>query len=62
MKLTHPQFCAATLANHPDKFKVTLVKREDVVGGQASSIPLDKDKYGAEWMHNGIQGGTKVRD
>jgi hypothetical protein len=54
------QSCAATLANHPEKFKVTVLERADVVGGQATSIPLDEDKYGASWMNNGVQGGSKV--
>ncbi|KAM5353766.1 hypothetical protein ACJ41O_000416 [Fusarium nematophilum] len=52
--------CAATLANHPDKFKVTVLEACDVVGGQATSIPLDKEKYGAEWMNNGVQGGSPI--
>ncbi|CAM1510316.1 Fc.00g006510.m01.CDS01 [Cosmosporella sp. VM-42] len=52
--------CAATLANHPDKFKVTVLESCDVVGGQAMSIPLDKKKYGAAWMNNGVQGGTEI--
>jgi hypothetical protein len=58
--LTALQSCAATLANHPDKFKVTLLEKSSVVGGQATSIPLDKDKYGAAWMNNGVQGGSPV--
>jgi len=52
--------CAATLANHPDKFKVTVLEKAPVVGGQATSIPLDDDKYGASWMNNGVQGGSQV--
>ena len=31
-----------------------------VVGGQATSIPLDKDKYGTSWMNDGVQGGSPV--
>ncbi|KAH7308204.1 hypothetical protein B0I35DRAFT_443122 [Stachybotrys elegans] len=52
--------CAATLANHPDKFKVTLLESQPVVGGQATSIPIDETKYGASWMNNGVQGGSKI--
>ncbi|PTB71398.1 FAD/NAD(P)-binding domain-containing protein [Trichoderma longibrachiatum ATCC 18648] len=52
--------CAATLANHPDDFKVTLLEKNSFVGGQAMSIPLDQDKYGASWMNNGVQGGSKI--
>jgi len=29
-----------------------------VVGGQATSIPLDEDKYGTSWMNDGVQGGS----
>jgi phytoene dehydrogenase-like protein len=59
--LTVRQSCAATLARHPDRFRVTLLERADVAGGQATSIPLDKEKFGADWMNNGVQGGSKVR-
>ncbi|KAH8129091.1 hypothetical protein FP744_10000485 [Trichoderma asperellum] len=52
--------CAATLANHPDKFKVTLLEKNSVVGGQATSIPLDEGKFGASWMNNGVQGGSQI--
>ncbi|PHH83446.1 hypothetical protein CDD82_762 [Ophiocordyceps australis] len=52
--------CAATLANHPDRFKVTLLERADVVGGQATSIALDKQRHGASWMNNGVQGGSRI--
>lgn len=52
--------CAATLAQHPDKFKVTLLEKGNVCGGQATSIPLDANKFGASWMNNGVQGGSPV--
>ncbi|KAG6093316.1 hypothetical protein E4U30_004437 [Claviceps sp. LM220 group G6] len=52
--------CAATLAKHPDKFKVTILERNEVLGGQASSIELDEKKYGASWMNNGVQGGSQI--
>lgn len=52
--------CAATLAQHPDKFKVTVLERGPVCGGQATSIPLDSNKFGAAWMNNGVQGGSPV--
>ena len=29
-----------------------------VVGGQATSISLDKEKYGTSWMNDGVQGGS----
>lgn len=46
------QSCAATLAQHPDKFKVTVIERAPVTGGQATSISLDKSKYGTDWMNS----------
>lgn len=52
--------CAATLAQHPDKFKVTIIERGNVCGGQATSIPLDENKFGASWMNNGVQGGSPI--
>lgn len=52
--------CAATLANHPDKFHVTLLEKHEVLGGQASSIDLDERRYGASWMNNGVQGGSQI--
>ncbi|KAH6603417.1 fad dependent oxidoreductase [Trichoderma cornu-damae] len=52
--------CAATLANHPEDFKVTLLEKNGVVGGQATSIPLDEKRFGAAWMNNGVQGGSQI--
>ncbi|TWU73280.1 hypothetical protein ED733_003033 [Metarhizium rileyi] len=52
--------CAATLVNHPDKFKVTIFERNEVLGGQATSTALDEPKHGASWMNNGVQGGSKI--
>lgn len=52
--------CAATLAQHPDRFKVTIIERMSVTGGQATSIHLEKDKYGTDWMNNGVQGGSPI--
>ena len=31
-----------------------------VVGGQATSIPLDQGKYGTSWMNDGVQGGSPI--
>ncbi|KAG9239402.1 flavin-containing amine oxidasedehydrogenase-like protein [Amylocarpus encephaloides] len=52
--------CAATLAQHPEKFKVTIVERMAVTGGQATSISLDREKYGTDWMNDGVQGGSLI--
>jgi len=48
------------LANHPDKFDVTVVDAVDYCGGQAYSIPLDKEKTGASWLNQGVQGGSFI--
>ena len=53
--------CAAKLAQHPAKFKVTVLERASVAGGQATSISLDANAFGADWMNNGVQGGSPVR-
>lgn len=52
--------CAATLAQHPDKFHVTILERMNVTGGQATSISLDKEKYGTDWLNDGVQGGSPI--
>lgn len=52
--------CAQHLANHPDKFDVTLVEAVDYCGGQAFSIDIDKNKYGASWLNQGVQGGSYI--
>ncbi|KPI40475.1 uncharacterized protein AB675_7506 [Cyphellophora attinorum] len=41
------------LSNHPDKFDVNLIDAVDYCGGQAFSMPLDKEKHGASWFNQG---------
>ena len=52
--------CAYHLSQHPDKFDVTLVDSVDYCGGQAFSIPIDKEKHGASWLNQGVQGGSYI--
>ncbi|KAF1982816.1 FAD dependent oxidoreductase [Aulographum hederae CBS 113979] len=52
--------CAHHLAEHPDKFDITLIDSVDYCGGQAFSIPLDKEKHGASWLNQGVQGGSYI--
>lgn len=52
--------CAHHLSEHPDKFDVTLVDAVDYCGGQAFSIPVDKEKTGASWLNQGVQGGSYI--
>ncbi|KAK0937545.1 hypothetical protein LTR29_010878 [Friedmanniomyces endolithicus] len=52
--------CAHHLAQHPDKFDVTLIDAVNYCGGQAFSIPIDKEKTGASWLNQGVQGGSYI--
>lgn len=52
--------CAYHLSNHPEQFDVTLIDAVDYCGGQAFSIPIDKNKYGASWLNQGVQGGSNI--
>ncbi|KKZ68103.1 hypothetical protein EMCG_06213 [[Emmonsia] crescens] len=52
--------CAATLAEHPNKFDVTIMERASAPGGVATSLSLDRHLYGADWMNNGVQGGPSL--
>jgi len=52
--------CAHHLAEHPDKFDVTLIDAADYCGGQAFSIPIDKKRHGASWLNQGVQGGSYI--
>ncbi|KAK5077533.1 hypothetical protein LTR70_009755 [Exophiala xenobiotica] len=51
---------AEHLANHPDLFDVTLIDAVDYCGGQAFAISLDKDRHGASWFNQGVQGGSFI--
>jgi hypothetical protein len=52
--------CAHQLAEHPDKFSVTLADANAYCGGQAFSIPLDRERFGASWLNQGVQGGSYI--
>lgn len=52
--------CTEQLAQHPDRFDVTLVEAQGYCGGQAFSIPIDEKKHGAPWMNQGVQGGSYI--
>ncbi|KAF2103939.1 FAD/NAD(P)-binding domain-containing protein [Rhizodiscina lignyota] len=52
--------CAHHLAEPPDKFDVTLIEAAGYCGGQAFSIPIDKNKHGASWLNQGVQGGSYI--
>ncbi|OTA59617.1 FAD/NAD(P)-binding domain-containing protein [Hypoxylon sp. EC38] len=48
------------LSQHPNQFEVTLIDAVDYCGGQAFSIPLDKERHGASWCNQGVQGGSYI--
>ncbi|ESK93396.1 flavin-containing amine oxidasedehydrogenase [Moniliophthora roreri MCA 2997] len=52
--------CADTLAQHPERFDVTLVEAQSYCGGQMFSIPINKERHGAEWLNQGVQGGSNI--
>lgn len=52
--------CVDLLADHPDRFDVTLIEAQGYCGGQAFSIDIDEKKYGVPWMNQGVQGGSYI--
>src|SRR4051812_42897823 len=52
--------CAHQLAEHPDKFDVTIVEAVNYCGGQAFSIDIDEKKFGTPWLNQGVQGGSYI--
>lgn len=52
--------CAEHLSHHPDKYDVTVVDAVNYCGGQAFSISVDKEKTGASWLNQGVQGGSYI--
>lgn len=51
---------AYALSLHPDRFSVTIFEQSSFVGGMATSIPLDKATYGADYINDGVQGASPV--
>jgi predicted NAD/FAD-binding protein len=52
--------CAHHLSQAPDKYDITLIDAVDYCGGQAFSIPLNKERHGASWFNQGVQGGSYI--
>lgn len=48
------------LSQHPETFDITIIDAVGYCGGQAFSIPLDKNRYGASWCNQGVQGGSYI--
>ena len=51
---------AFAFSQHPDLFDVVLYERSASPGGMATSAPIDKEKYGAEYINDGVQGASPV--
>ena len=51
---------AYALSQHPDRYEVCLYERSSNPGGMATSAPIDKDKYGADYINDGVQGASPV--
>ncbi|KAM6490729.1 hypothetical protein JOM56_014072 [Amanita muscaria] len=51
---------AYALSQHPDRYHVTLYERSSNPGGMATSIGIDKSKYGADYINDGVQGASPV--
>lgn len=51
---------AFALSRHPELFDVILYERSSHTGGMATSNPIDQDKYGADYINDGVQGCSPV--
>ncbi|KAG6810135.1 hypothetical protein H0H92_013167 [Tricholoma furcatifolium] len=51
---------AFAFSQHPELFDVTLYERSSVPGGMATSTPIDKEKYGTDYINDGVQGASPV--
>ncbi|KAG6884282.1 hypothetical protein C0993_012495 [Termitomyces sp. T159_Od127] len=51
---------AFAFSQHPDLFDVVLYERSSSPGGMATSIPIDKEIYGADYINDGVQGASPV--
>lgn len=49
---------AHALSKHPLEFDVTLYERSSFAGGMATSTPINKEKYGASYINDGVQGSS----
>ncbi|KAG6873468.1 hypothetical protein C0995_015171 [Termitomyces sp. Mi166 len=51
---------AFAFSQHPDLFDVVVYERSASPGGMATSTPIDKEKYGADYINDGVQGASPV--
>ncbi|KAJ3503506.1 hypothetical protein NLJ89_g8401 [Agrocybe chaxingu] len=51
---------AFAFSQHPDSFEVKVYERSSQPGGMATSVPIDRTKYGADYINDGVQGASPV--
>ncbi|PFH50038.1 hypothetical protein AMATHDRAFT_75855 [Amanita thiersii Skay4041] len=51
---------AYALSQHPDQYDVRVYERSSYAGGMATSAPIDKTKYRADYINDGVQGASPV--
>ncbi|KAF8625233.1 hypothetical protein AX17_006899 [Amanita inopinata Kibby_2008] len=51
---------AFAFSQHPERYDVVLYERSSQPGGMATSAPIDKSKFGADYINDGVQGASPV--
>jgi protoporphyrinogen oxidase len=51
---------AYAFSQHPERYSVKVYERSSSPGGMATSVSIDKSKYGAEYINDGVQGASPV--
>ncbi|KAK2459902.1 hypothetical protein APHAL10511_008102 [Amanita phalloides] len=51
---------AYAFSQHPDRYDVRVYERSSYAGGMATSAPIDRSMYGADYINDGVQGASPV--
>ncbi len=51
---------AYAFSQHPDRYDVRVYERASTAGGMATSAPIDKSTFGADYINDGVQGASPV--
>lgn len=51
---------AYAFSQHPDRYDVRVYERASIAGGMATSTPIDKGTFGADYINDGVQGASPV--
>lgn len=51
---------AYAFSQHPDRYDVRVYERASNAGGMATSAPIDKSIFGADYINDGVQGASPV--